>query len=668
MLFKNFLFIPAAAVALLASMPAHAVINAGLQPYDLYQNRYDRVLVLQVASVDAASATVKCKTIKTLKGNAEAQEDLSLVFSGPLAGVLEQALKDGDFQVGDPIAVFAGRKRATKDLMIYANSFYLGKIKEPGVWEIDRTGQGDVGVDGEQINTLAGTWNGSTPRFVELLEDIAAGRDHFPRKAYVRFMEDKALAKLDGPVQALAAFDLNGDGMDDIIACSEKGDRVFLQTDPMVFQDATDTMGLKSASSSVAVADVNHDGLNDVLLGGVLYHGVFSDNRFHLEKTDCLPAGFLDKLKTATFAEINGDGYPDVVASVTGGGLRVFLNPGKDGGAFLDVTEKAGLAQESSGSKEDGYVTIGDWNDDGRADLFLAAGKGYWLVQQKDGTFQAQDHSIEFKFTTGLDDQQGLTGAGVFMPVVSHDRVDMIVPMEESWLVIENQNGMPKDVTRWGNEISEGSNDHLLTIGEDLNLDGHMDLFTVSSSENGHNRYIINRGYGSFMLAPVHKHYEHVFKGPSSERGGLSAAAADLNDDGAPDLIVGNAHGEITILLNDTLEVRKPIEHPQREVAVLEGTHLLQVRPIDTKGLVGARLLLKSADGRVIGRRDLGSNSSGGSWGPNRITFAVRQPGPLTLEVRYADGLVKTHEVDLTKDRQVALDLSRGDQSNTGDW
>ncbi len=656
------------AAALLAAQPLHAVINAGLQPYDLYQSRYDRVLVLQVTAVDASTATVKCKVVKTLKGTAEATDEISMTFTGPLAGVLEQALKDGDFKVGDPVAVLAGRKRATKEFMLYANSFYLGNIKAPGAWVIDKTGQGAVGMDGEQINTLAGTWNGATPRFVDLLEDIAAGRDHFPRKAYVRFKEDKLLTKLDAPVEGLAVFDINGDGTEDIVACSTKGDRIFLQTDPMVFIDATESMGIKSASKSCAVADVNLDGLNDLLIGAVIYQGKFTDNQFTLEKTNHLPDSLAKDLKTATFAELNGDGYPDVVASVVGGGIRVFMNPGEAGGAFFEATSQAGLDQESSGAKANGYVTIGDWNDDGRADLFLAAGKGMLLIQQADGKFQPTEHGIEFKFTTGSDDQTGLTGAGAFMPIISHQRPDLVVPMEESWLVIANRNGKPEDITRWGNEISEGSNDHLSTIGEDLNLDGHMDMFTVSRAEFGHNRFIINRGYGSFMLAPVHKHYDHVFKGPSSERGGWSAAAGDLDDDGTPDLVVGNGHGEITMILNDTLEVRKPIEHPQREVEVLENTRLLQVRVLGPKGLVGARLNLSTPDGRIIARRDLGSNSSGGSWGPNRVTFAVRQPGPCVLEVRYADGLVKKHDIDLTNEKRVTLDVDRGETSKSGDW
>jgi len=647
---------------------AHAVIDVSLQPYDLFQTRYDRVLVLRIEKVDVAASTVHCKVLKTIKGEAEATPTVTLRFDATLTDVLAGAMKDGDLKAGDPVAVFAGRKRQPKDFMLYANAFYLGSITAPGEWLIDKTGQNMAGVDGQQISTLAGIWNGATPRLVEMLEDIAAGRDHFPRKAYVRFQPDVLLDKADGPVEAVAVFDIEGDGDEDIVVCSRSGDRIYLQTDPMKFVNATTALGLKSASGSCSLADVNGDGLNDLLTGAVLHLGQFTDNKFRFVPSELLPAALATNLKTATFVELDGDGYPDVLASVVGQGLRAFKNPGTKGGPFLDVTAALGLDRPECGNKADGFVTAGDWNNDGRTDLFLAAGPGYLLVQTAGGKFEPQAHNIEFKFTSGPDEKAGLTGAGVFLPLIHSDRLDLLVPMEESWLIVANEQSVPVDITRWGNEISEGSNDHLASIAEDLNLDGHMDFYTVSRAENGHNRYIINRGYGSFMLAPTHKHYDYVFQGPASERGGWAAAVGDLDDDGAPDLVVGNGHGEVTIMLNDTLAARKPIEHPPREIAVLESTRLLQVRVLGTRGVIGARIKLIGPAGRVLGRRDVGLNNSGGSASSSRFTFAVRQPGVCQLQVRYADGLERTRSVDLTKESRLTVDVDRGEVKKNADW
>lgn len=650
-----------AATLIATIVPAAAVINVGLQPADLFESRYDRVLILKIESIGSDYRTISCKIDKTLKGDVGEQQDVTLQFTPEIAEALAGAIADGDVKVGDPVAVFAGRKRRSQDVMLYANAFYLGKATTPGEWIIDATSADMSGSDGEQINTLAGTWNGSTPRLVDMLEDIAEDRAHFPRKAYARFKQDALLTKLDGPVNAVAIADLEGDGDDDLILCSGKGDRIFIQADPMQFIDATEYFKLASSSSSCAVADANGDGLNDLLLGTTLYLGSFEDNKFSLKKTDLLPASLAENLKTATFAEINGDGFPEILVSTVGKGIHVFLNPGEKGGEFIDVSESLGLRKSEAGASANGYVTPGDWNGDHRTDLFLAADTGYLLVQGDDGSFTPVDHGIEFKFTVGPEEKPGLTGAGVFLPLISPDRLELLVPMEESWLIVANEEGKPTDITRWGNEISEGSNDHLSAIAEDLNLDGHIDFYTVSRAENGHNRYIINRGYGSFMLAPTHKHYEHLFKGPANERGGLASATGDLNNDGAPDLVVGNLHGEVSLILNDTLEARKPIEHPPSEIARLENTRLVQVRSIDPKGLIGAIVMIEDADGRLVARRDIGTNVSAGSSSSPQVTLAIRKHGGYTVRIRYADGLERSQKIDLGENPLVTVDFERGD-------
>ena len=173
-------------------------------------------------------------------------------------------------------------------------------------------------------------------------------------------------------------------------------------------------------------------------------------------------------------------------------------------------------------------------------------------------------------------------------------------------------------------------------------------LFTISAAENGHNRYIINRGYGSFMLATVHRAFEQVFTGPALESGGQSVASGDLDGDGAPDLVIGDGKGAITLLVNDTFATRVPMPHPPREIAILESARLVMVRVLGAKGVVNARIRVSDAEGRFVARRDLGMNTSGGNAGPNQATFALRTPGKYTIEVEYADGLKRTAPVDVT--------------------
>jgi len=639
----------------------HAVINAGLQPYDLVQYRYTHVFALTVDRVDPVSAKVTAHVTESFKGTFVADTAITLQFVGPL----REAVGDACFQIGRPIAAFVGRTRQANQLMIYADGFYLGQMTDHQTWTLDRSSEQTVGMDGQTIGTLAGTWNGATDQLVRLLQDIAAERDHFPRKAYARFKPDILLDSLEQPITGLGLYDIEGDGDEDIVACSPGGDRVYLQTTPLQFADATKRLGLDGASVSCSFADFNGDFLNDLLAGGVLYQGTFTDDRFQFRETNLLPTD-LNGLKCAAFVELNGDGFPDIVASVTGGGLRTFMN--REGATFEEVTANMGLDRLACGAGQTGFFAAGDWNGDRCSDLFYAAGEGYLLVQDGEGVFKPVPHDIAFKFTVGPQDEPGRTGAGVFVPLLSPEQMDLAIPLSDGWLTVANRQGKPADITPWGNEISEGSNDHLATISADLNLDGHIDLYTISTAANGHNRFIINRGYGSFMLASVHKHYEHMFAGPAHEQGGTAIAVGDIDDDGAPDLVLGNSRGHLTIIPNDTLATRDPIPHAPREIAVLQETRLLSVRVLGTKGVVNARIRLFDADKRLVARRDLGTNIGNGNCGPNRVTLAVRQPGRYQLVVTYSDGLERSQRVDLQTQQRLVVDVDRGAEDRSDVW
>ena len=94
----------------------------------------------------------------------------------------------------------------------------------------------------------------------------------------------------------------------------------------------------------------------------------------------------------AAFIDYDGDGWQDIfLANGTRLGAlpreqtptyRLYRNTGK--GTFQDVTEKAGLARTGWGQG----VCVGDFNDDGREDLFVSSyGKNALYRNNGDGTF-----------------------------------------------------------------------------------------------------------------------------------------------------------------------------------------------------------------------------------------------------------------------------------------
>ena len=640
------------------SFSVSAVINPALQP-DVYYNSYDNILVLEIVSIDASAGKVQSKVVKSIKGSYyPVESSIAISFTGEMAAMVGDRQEDGSLKVGSKFPVFAGkpsRRKKSRQLRMYIDEFYVGEIKSKDDWRIGLADGTEKDSEGKLINTLAGIYCGMTSELIKMLEDTAANRDFYPREAYVKFQKDILIDKLDQSVEGIAMFDLNGDGMEDVIACSPAGDRVYFQVKPMVFIDATEKVGLKTSSVSCSVADVDCDGLYDLLLDGKIYKGKFLEKQFSFEETDWLKAGDVNGLKSSAFVELNGDGNPDVVMSFSGKGLRAFERS-KEISDFTEKSNELGLTALTSGGN--GYFMAGDWNGDKRTDLFYSHGKGHLLVQNG-SKFLAISHNIDFIFRTGAD-EYGKTGAGVFLPTLKPDTMDLIVPIEKDWLVVGNQDAKPVDISRWGNEISEGSDYHLATVAEDLNLDGYVDIYTISDKKK-ENRYIINRGYGSYMHAKVHVDEKPLFKGPAHSMGGRSVAVGDINDDGAPDILVGNENGQIFLILNDTLSMRQAKEHMKKDEARLLNVRLCSVRVLGPKGVVNAKVKIFNNKGVLVGRRDLSTNIATGCQSPDMVTLAVREPGKYKVKVEYTDGEVVEIDADLTTEKRISVVAQRND-------
>jgi hypothetical protein len=641
-------------LGVLALLPVslRAVINVGLQPSDLFQ-RHESVLSGEIDRVDRDAGKFFLRVTALHKGESPKIGDMIEIAA---VEAMANALKPNapalpDIAPGQSVVAFVGKRqrRRENELLFYAGAFYLGLRESPTQWKWNAGDTQMVGTDGQPVPTMQGTWNGSTAQLVRMCADLARDRAYYPRRGYAAFKPDILVEKLPGPVKGVALYDLDGNGLPDLYACSPAGDRVFLQMEKLEFVDATEWLGLKQSSASVAFADFDLDGCADLLAGASLLRGTIDGEQRSFKPVAPLPltAAELSAVHAAAFVEANGDGYPDILVSLVGGGLRLFLNPGKTGGAITDITARSGLDRAETGAKGTGFFTLGDWNGDGRTDLYYAAGSGFLLLQDTDGRFTAQPGAPKLRFTSGQDEKPGLTGAGAFTPILGTGRTDLIVPVENGWHVIENRAGQPVDVTEHGNEISEGSFLHLATVAADLNLDGHVDFYTVSRAKNGHNRYIINRGYGSFMLGDVHRAYETMFNGPAQELGGWGLAAGDANGDGQPDLLIGNEHGHLALILNDTLAFRKPVENAPDEIARMLKTGVLVVSVAGPLGVVGATVRLETPAGEVRDVRFIGGNNASGCRSPDEAIFAVREPGAYVVRVRHADGHERTWPVEI---------------------
>jgi hypothetical protein len=670
-----------AALALMAVFltPAGGVINPALQPVDLCE-RHDHVLVLTLTTSDAGAGTFVATVAKSLKGDMKPGRQITVEAQGDMKALLAARVKDGSLARGRPMVAFAGksqrRSRQTEMLFYYEGGWGVGEMTaaDRWVWKGDDRQEEGIALGSEQpqaVSTLGGTWNGSTTMFAALLDDTFARKAYLPRKAYVRFHEELPLVDMGGAGRGVALYDIDQDGKLDIYACGDSGDHLLLQRQPESRPDGSlppvgfvtggEYMGLPElASPSCSVADVNGDGLPDLLIGGAIY--IAADRvKDRFTRTELLAASAGEKLISAAFAELNADGWPDVVASYEGGGLRAYINPG-DGGAFRDATKSMGLDLPRCGAGLTGFFDVGDWNDDGRADIFYGAAAGLLLVQDSKGLFVPMPHDANLSMESGPQRLPAQTGAACFAPILGL-LPDLMVPMESSWAVLANEKTAARDITAAGGEISEASFGMLATIADDFNHDGYVDFFTVARGDAGQNRLLLNRGYGTFMHADPHRYYQSVFSSGIVESGGWGAAAGDVDGDGSSDLVVTNGRGELVLVLNQTLALRaRKDPYPIDDLKALREMRVLKVQ-VRGRGALGSRVSVLAPDKRPLAVRYIGGNVATGCRGPDEAIMTLRGAGSYLVQVRYGDGHLGTGQVDL-RDAVSHVVMTRGGPSS----
>lgn len=207
--------------------------------------------------------------------------------------------------------------------------------------------------------------------------------------------------------------DIDGDGFLDLFVGGTGGTgcRLFLNRGDGTFQDITKTCGLwpEADTFSAAFADYDRDGDLDVFVSHWGDRRPFRNKSTqHLWRNNgdrtftdvSVESGItraifedIDMSFTPNFADINGDGWPDLLLASDFGMSRVFLN---QSGTFEDVTSEVISDENGMGA------AIGDYDNDGDLDWFVSSifdpngvAEGGWGVtgnrlyrNRGDGTFE----------------------------------------------------------------------------------------------------------------------------------------------------------------------------------------------------------------------------------------------------------------------------------------
>jgi hypothetical protein len=357
--------------------------------------------------------------------------------------------------------------------------------------------------------------------------------------------------------RGVAIADVNGDGKPDVIAAGFDTVDVFLGNGDGTLQPVV-AYPAGYEQSSIAVADLNGDGKLDVVVIGVESPNSFNVNVLlgNGDGTFGPPTGYNmgSDLTSVAVADVNGDHKPDIVISSLLGGngedssVAVMLGNG-------DGTFQPAVSYDSGGGQA-ASVAIADINHDGKPDLLVSnpcvsffncdtspSTVGV-LLGNGDGTFKpAVDYSVcNVGFTCG-------GGGPIAVADLNGDgKLDVVVvntPNGTAAVLLGNGDGTLQSAVNYGTGDQAPSGVAIV----DANDDGKLDLLIVNQQISGESvqgtiGILEGNGDGTFQTAVTV---------PTNGEGSNGIAAADLNGDGKPDLVVANpSSATVSVLLNDT--------------------------------------------------------------------------------------------------------------------
>ncbi len=391
--------------------------------------------------------------------------------------------------VGDDTVSVLLNTTATPATTFDANSFATQQSFAVGnnprsetTTDVNGDGQSDLIVTNENDNTVS-----------VLLNTTAPGA------ATPSFATQQTFATGNEP-HSVTTADINGDGKPDLIVANYGDDTVSVLLNTTAPGATTltfatqQTFGVGSGPYSVTTADVNGDGLPDLIVAN------YNDNTVSVLLNTTAPGAATPSFATqqtfatgiepasVTAADVNGDGKPDlIVANFNSNTVSVLLNTTAPGAATPSFTTQQTFAT----GVEPVSVTAADLNGDGRPDLIVA---------------NESDHTVSVLLNT--------TAPGAATPSFATQQT------------FDTGIG-PASVTT-----------------ADIDCDGRLDLIVANMNDSTVSVLLNTTTPGAAVASFAPQQAFATGGGP------VAAAAVDVNGDGKPDLIVANSANTVSVLLN----------------------------------------------------------------------------------------------------------------------
>ena len=497
-----------------------------------------------------------------------------------------------------------------------SGAYYFPEVMPPGVGLLDFDNDGDLDVflvQGRELGSGTPLRPPPAPPKSRLFRnDLQLGPDgtrHF------RFTDvtDASGIVADGYGMGVAAGDIDNDGWTDLYVTNFGRSQMFRNNGNGTFSDISMRSGTDQEGFAVSAAfvDYDRDGWLDLYVGNYVIYSLARDQRctnLAGVRTYCPPQVYppqADRLYRnrgdGTFADVtaralagqqfgralgistadfNGDGWLDIYVANDGGENILWTNQGN--GTFRNTALLAGVALTAEGHAEASMgVDAADFDNDGDDDLFMTElnGEGSNLyVNAGNGLFE--DHGAR----SALGPMSlAYTGFGT------------------AWLDFDNDGWL--DILSVNGRVQAADGD---THGP-FPLEQSKLLFR--SLGNGRFEDVSVKAGGAFQVADVSR----------------GAAFGDIDNDGDPDVVVGNDAGPTRLLINN----------------VGQRSHWIGVRAVGSsakRDMLGARVEVFRPDGTTLTRRARSDGSYASANDPRVLVGLGTIATPIRVRIRWPGG------------------------------